>query len=98
MSEIIEETAAPRKRRLVKTLAIVGGGLVLVAGGVSGGLYAAGYFPGDAAHVRLRPPARSSSPRPSRSASPPAEKAGTTPDRDRPSAKAATDMRPIITR
>jgi flagellar FliL protein len=50
MSEIIEETAAPRKRRLVKTLAIVGGGLVLVAGGVSGGLYAAGYFPGGAAH------------------------------------------------
>jgi flagellar FliL protein len=50
MSEIIEETAAPRKRRLMKTLAIVGGGLVLVAGGVSGGLYAAGYFPGGAAH------------------------------------------------
>ncbi|WP_260597337.1 flagellar basal body-associated FliL family protein [Sphingomonas endolithica] len=50
MSEIIEETAAPKKRGLVKILAFTGGALVLVAGGVGGGLYATGYFPRGAAH------------------------------------------------
>lgn len=55
MSDIIEETAAPKKKRgIMKKLIIAVGALMLVGSGVGGGLYATGYFPGGDAHAEAQ--------------------------------------------